>query len=87
MKKEQEHKLIEILSNSALNSLKFKDVLEWAKAETIKNVQKQVSEMKDKEKENLLENLEKQITAAKELAQKQETEKVTKAKKVEEVES
>jgi len=85
MKKEQEHKLIEILSNSALNSLKFKEVLEWAKAETIKNVQKQVSEMKDNEKENLLQNLEKQIAAAEALAKTQMEAKVAEAKEVEKV--
>jgi hypothetical protein len=92
MTEDKEQKLIEILSNNHLNNLKFKEVLEWAKFEVVKSVKKQLSDMSEKEKESLLENLEKSIEKAQARA-KQELEaqqkvmeaKVNAAKPVESV--
>jgi hypothetical protein len=85
MKQEDEQKLIEILVNSSLNVLKFKDALEYLKIETVKKVKSEVDNMSEEEKTNLLKNLEKQIAAAEELAREQQEQAVAKAKQAEEV--
>ena len=85
MKQEDEQKLIEILVNSSLNVLKFKDALEYLKIETVKKVKSEVDNMSEEEKTNLLKNLEKQIAAAEELAREQQEQAVAKAKQAEDV--
>lgn len=86
MKQEDEQKIIEILTNTSLNTLKFKDALEYLKIETVKKVKSQVDSMSEEEKTNLLKNLENQIAAAEELARKQQEQAVAEAKQAEKIE-
>lgn len=86
MTEEKENKLLEILSNASLNSVKFKDALEFIKAETIKRTKSQIDQMEEKEKDHLLENLEKQIKASEEKARKEQAKAAARAKEVEKIE-
>ena len=71
MEKEQEDKLTQILANSHLNNIKFKDVVELVKFHCVSSVQKDLEKLDEKEKQNLLENVEKQIEEAKAKAEQE----------------
>jgi len=62
MDQEKEYTLIEHLTNNYLNTIRFVDVIEMIRHKAMADVKDEVSKMNDLEKDNLLNEIQRQIS-------------------------